>query len=100
MNKALERALEHLSTLADVSAGCVVPPDDSYALALFNYLLTLGVRPDDVDVYKWALLHGWPERYAQEIKNLARSTGTSRRRKGIRSVRLTKMIMSELYLLK
>ncbi|HCL5279448.1 TPA: DUF1889 family protein [Salmonella enterica] len=79
MNKALERALEHLGVVINTSTGLAHPQDESTAKELFKYLRELGVALDYSEIYQWAKAQGWADKHCNEIAGLAEKIGSGGR---------------------
>ncbi|RJL20052.1 DUF1889 family protein [Pectobacterium polaris] len=79
MNAALERALEHLKIVTNISSGLAHPLDESTAKEIFKYLHKLGIRLEYDEVYSWAKQHGWEDRHARELAMLAEKIGSGGR---------------------
>ncbi len=79
MNPALIKALEHLNIVVNIFTGLTHPLDESTAKELFKYLHTLGVNLDYFEIYEWARKHGWEERHAKSLAELAAKIGSGGR---------------------
>ncbi|POE11635.1 hypothetical protein BV921_04475 [Pectobacterium odoriferum] len=79
MNAALERALEHLKIVTNISSGLTHSSDESTAKETFKYLHKLGIRLEYDEVYLWAKQHGWEDRHARELAVLAEKIGSGGR---------------------
>ncbi|EGO0676175.1 DUF1889 family protein [Salmonella enterica] len=79
MNKALERALEHLGVVINTSTGLAHPLDESTAKELFKYLHELGVALDYSEIYQWTQAQGWADKHCKEIASLAEKIGSGGR---------------------
>lgn len=100
MNKALERALEHLGVVINTSTGLAHPLDESTAKELFKYLHELGVALDYSEIYHWTQSQGWADQHSKELAGLAEKIGSGGRVVVKHKGRLSESFKNELRALK
>ena len=75
----VEKAVEILSIVANVSTGLAHPNDEARAKELFKALHARSVDLDYQNVYEAATKHSWPERHAKALAELAEKIGSGGR---------------------
>ncbi|WLJ46301.1 DUF1889 family protein [Edwardsiella piscicida] len=80
MRKILERALDHLNSINNSSAGMLSHPlDESRTKEMLNFLKSEGVELDHGEILTWGLAKGWEHRNAKELADLAEKINAGRR---------------------
>lgn len=79
MTTLLERAIKSLSIVVNVATGLTHPLDESQAKELFIALLDAGVQLERSEVKSIALVHGWSDRHANALADLAERIGSGSR---------------------
>lgn len=100
MKPILERALEHLGIVTNVSTGLTHPLDDSTAKELFKFLRSEGIYLDHTEIETWALKNQWLPRHAKQLAELAEKISSGGRVVIKHPGRLAAHIISELRALK
>ncbi len=75
MSEILQKAMEKLSMVSNVSTGLAHPLDEARAKELFIALKDHGVPLSQDDVRLHAEVCGWPARHAQTLGELAERIG-------------------------
>ncbi|HGE8350867.1 TPA: DUF1889 family protein [Serratia marcescens] len=80
MNPILERALEHLNSINNSSAGMLSHPlDESRTKEMLKFLKAEGVELDHSEILAWGRAKGWEPRNAKELADLADRIGAGGR---------------------
>ncbi|MDP8078973.1 DUF1889 family protein [Phocoenobacter skyensis] len=79
MNLILEKSLDILSSVVNVSTGLAHPLDESKAKELFKALYKYGVPLKVDEVYSLAIERSWSDHHAKELSKIAEKIGNGRR---------------------
>ncbi|MGI1757333.1 DUF1889 family protein [Serratia marcescens] len=80
MSPILERALEHLNSINNSSAGMLSHPlDESRTKEMLKFLKSEGVELEHGEILAWGIAKGWERRSAKELADLAERIGSGGR---------------------
>lgn len=71
----VEKAIEKLSFVINVSTGLAHPLDESRAKELFKELHRRSIKIEYQEVYELAIKNGWIERHAKKLAEIAEKIG-------------------------
>jgi len=73
--KALEKSIEKLSIIVNVSTGLAHPVDESRAKELFKALYQQNITFEYQEIYGLAIANAWEERHAKKLAEVAEKIG-------------------------
>ncbi len=78
MNRILEKALELINISVNVSTGLTHPRDLNKTKDLFVTLFDHDIELKKTEISLWAIEHGWKQKDARELGELAQRIGEGR----------------------